>query len=243
MASIPYMKFYAADYLADTAHLTTLEHGAYLLLILTYWQTGKPLPNDHKKLARICRMRPEKFKLIANSVLSFFKLVSHDGESVLIHKRIDEELVKFRKKSDAARVAGQSSAKKRWGEKVTDVKQTFNENITDVKQNGNHTDTDIDIKEIPTTNVVVTKKKVCVSWPEDFCVTDHHRELAAKNDWPNPDDEFEAFKDFHVSKGNRFADWDRAFYTWLRKAKEFKQSKKTSYRYEKDQVNYPGVIE
>lgn len=43
MPSIPYMPLYVADYMADASHLSTEEHGAYLLLLLGYWQRGKPL--------------------------------------------------------------------------------------------------------------------------------------------------------------------------------------------------------
>ena len=46
MAALPYMQLYVADYLADTMHLTTEEHGAYLLLIMNYWQTGKPIKEN-----------------------------------------------------------------------------------------------------------------------------------------------------------------------------------------------------
>jgi len=58
--------------------------------------------------------------------------------------------------------------------------------------------------------------------PDNFAVTDHHLEMALKNNWPNPLTEIEAFKDYHASKGSLFVDWDRAFYTWLRNAMRFK---------------------
>ena len=51
MAALPYMQLYIADYLADTMHLSAEEHGAYLLLMFNYWQTGKPIPKN--RLAKI----------------------------------------------------------------------------------------------------------------------------------------------------------------------------------------------
>src|SRR4051794_27031196 len=36
----PWMAFYPADYLGDTGHLSTTEHGAYALLIFNYWMRG-----------------------------------------------------------------------------------------------------------------------------------------------------------------------------------------------------------
>jgi len=46
MAALPYIQLYVADYLADTIHLETDEHGAYLLIIMNYWQTGQQIPEN-----------------------------------------------------------------------------------------------------------------------------------------------------------------------------------------------------
>jgi uncharacterized protein YdaU (DUF1376 family) len=53
MAALPYMQFHIAEYLADTSHLTTEEHGAYLLLIFNYWQRGNYRSLDSRSVA--CR--------------------------------------------------------------------------------------------------------------------------------------------------------------------------------------------
>ena len=106
MSHKPFMPLYISEYLADTAHFSTLEHGAYLLLIMNYWETEKPLPNDDKKLAAITRLSVATFKKIRAQLISKFTA----SDQNLVHKRVDKELAIFRKKSELARV----SASKRW---------------------------------------------------------------------------------------------------------------------------------
>ncbi|GLX90665.1 hypothetical protein Pfra02_32330 [Pseudomonas fragi] len=86
MAALPYIQLYVADYLADTMHLTTEEHGAYLLLIFNYWQTGKPIPKA--RLARIARLSPDRWTEVAEVLSEFFE---DDGER-WIHLRLERDL-------------------------------------------------------------------------------------------------------------------------------------------------------
>ena len=152
MSALPYMPLYVADYLADAAHLTTEEHGAYLLLIMTYWQRGKPLPADPDRLARIARLSNERWTDVERTLNDFFLVI--DGH--WHHKRINAELEKVRDKTEKAKRAGAASASAR---KATPVQQTLNGRSTDVQQTFNHTDTDTDTE-------VVREDSMALSAPE-----------------------------------------------------------------------------
>lgn len=84
LMSRPWMPLYVADYLADTGHLTTAEHGAYLLLIMHYWKNGG-LPSDDGKLARIARCSMRDWLGMRQTLSEFF------GEG-WTHGRIEHEL-------------------------------------------------------------------------------------------------------------------------------------------------------
>lgn len=81
-----WMPFYVGDYLADTGHLRTVEHGAYLLLICHYWRTG-PLPDDAAALSRIARLDRRE----AGEVLGALRPMFQVDNGLWRHKRIDAE--------------------------------------------------------------------------------------------------------------------------------------------------------
>lgn len=84
MKERPWMPLWIADYLKDTTHLGALESGAYLHLIMHYWQAGK-LPTDDRQLARVAKLTDREWKKSKATLQAFF----HDGWK---HKRIDKEL-------------------------------------------------------------------------------------------------------------------------------------------------------
>lgn len=105
-----WMPLYVSDYLGDTQHLTTIEHGAYLLLLFNAWGRDGLLPNDPERLRRVVGMAPRDWKASWPTLREFFT-ETPDG---FRHKRIDVELSRARENVDKRREAGKAGAAKRW---------------------------------------------------------------------------------------------------------------------------------
>lgn len=86
MSNRAWMPLHIDDYLADTGHLTGAEHGAYMLMIMHYWQNGC-LPENERLIARIARMDAGQWDESRDILAMLF------GPN-WSHKRIDAELAK-----------------------------------------------------------------------------------------------------------------------------------------------------
>ncbi len=95
----PWMPLYVGDYLGDTGHLTTAQHGAYLLLMMHYWRKGE-LPDDDRQLAKITKLPLRTWTDYRPVLQQFF----HSGWK---HKRIDAELARMQRVSEKRASAGQ----------------------------------------------------------------------------------------------------------------------------------------
>ncbi|EJY3830734.1 DUF1376 domain-containing protein [Escherichia coli] len=158
MAALPYMQLYIADYLADTMHLSAEEHGAYLLLMFNYWQTGKPIPKN--RLAKIARLTNERWADVEPSLQEFF----FDNGEEWVHLRIEEDLASVREKLTKKSAAGKASVQARRSRKEADVQTKQERNLTgvqtdvevvfehDVNTKATNKDTDKDLKTDPPLN-------------------------------------------------------------------------------------------
>lgn len=107
MAEFPALPLWTDAYLGDTNHLTTIEHGAYLLLLMTAWRSKDGmLPNDDKLLSRYAKLTLGQWKRI-KPILEPFFTISSDGWR---QGRLTDELVAVKQKSKRQT----DKAKTRW---------------------------------------------------------------------------------------------------------------------------------
>lgn len=102
-----WMPLYTGDYLKDTQRLSQGEHGAYILLILEYWNTGRPLPLSEKECNCIAKAFSEEERQNVGKILSLFFTKKSTG---FHHKRIEKEL----KKNKEVSLKRKQAADKRW---------------------------------------------------------------------------------------------------------------------------------
>jgi len=104
------MQFYFADYDADTAHLSTLEHGVYFLLIKAYWKSGRALPDNDRRLAILAGLSLGEWQKARPDIAAFFAI----GDGLWRHKRVEAELENLRARVELARASGAEGARRRW---------------------------------------------------------------------------------------------------------------------------------
>jgi uncharacterized protein YdaU (DUF1376 family) len=133
-----WMPLYVADYLADTLHLSTEQHGAYLLMLMACWKSDGSLPGDDAALASITKLQPRTWVKHRDTLTAFFR---RDGKR-LVHKRVMEERERARQTSEARSESGKKAAAARWqthSERMRDACDTHSERnasaVTNVQQN------------------------------------------------------------------------------------------------------------
>lgn len=224
MTARPWMPLYVGDYLADTGHLSTLEHGAYILLIAHYWR-NEGLPDDDGRLARICRLTATQWKKIKPTLQALFI----DGWK---HKRIEFELTESRRISDAGQKGGIASAEAR---RQAKVQQNQTPNSTTVERPLNDQPTNPQalqpqpqpqpLKDSPAgaeTKKGKSRKRPSVVLPENWKPGDDDLKKIAELGLVPAEitRELEKFTNHARQNDRRCVDWGMAFRNWSINAAE-----------------------
>lgn len=108
--SFAYLPWYTGDYLRDTRHLSTTEHGAYLMLLAYCWDQKGPAPLEERKLSGITNARSDDEMGALRRVLSEFFERTEDG---WINPRMQAEIERSEQLSKARSAAGSKGYKAR----------------------------------------------------------------------------------------------------------------------------------
>lgn len=218
MSRTPFMQLYVSDYLGDTMHLTTEQHGAYLLILMTMWRHNGSLPADDAKLARIARVNAKRWHLIKDDVLAFFDV--ENGQ--ITQKRLNEELQKAvsisQKRKTSGKLGGLAKSLKSNDQALANAKQTLK-----------HSQKPDTIKVKETLNSVSQKRGSRL--PDDF---NPDLEFAMSEGLTAFQAEREAaqFRDYWIQQAGQKGvklDWPATWRTWVRNSIKRMPSRNTAY--------------
>lgn len=230
--SAPFMQLYVADYLGDTRHLTTEQHGAYLLLLMTMWRSDGVLSSDPAKLARIAGLTVARWRKIGDDVLAFFT----PCEGGLTQGRLAAELTiadeKSAKNAQAGRLGGRAKALKDKKAQIANASGS----PCPPEPEPDTTVTSVPVVRAPARPAAT--KRCPVDWipsAADLAVGD------AEGLTPGEIDRALAKMRDHEFKTSR-RDWSAVCRNWLRAEAERKSKNDRSDRYAAKQSNYDAAL-
>lgn len=219
-----YYERYCGDYARDTAHLELGDHGAYTLMLDTYYSTEKPLPAAYEPLYRICRAMSKLEQASVRKVADEFFPVGADG--LRHNKRADADIADAQPRIAAARANGGKGGRPR-------KKPKTNPDETQPKPSGlplanpaetqsgeaspNATHQHSPNEKENAVGRVRGKKPPLVPLPPDFAISDRVRSWAERKGFDRLEERLEHFVGRARARAYTYADWDDAFIEAIRK--------------------------
>lgn len=105
-----WMPLFIGDYLSSTMHLTPEQHGAYLLIQMSYWKNLGPLPES--VIPTITRLSPDAWSIAQALFKQFFDTESKPG--FWVHADLDAKLKKAAQNKKTNEERAKAAADKRW---------------------------------------------------------------------------------------------------------------------------------
>lgn len=216
MSKAPAMPMYWDAYLADTTHLTTEEHGAYLLLLAAMWRRNGVLPDNDRDNARILGLTPSKWRKIKARLSETVSGFKADGNTVTQEKlqktwKNTQEKINKNRENGAKGGRPKSSKNKDIAKANGSVSLNPNKSIPEPEP-------EPDIKETPNG---VSKKQRGTRLPDDWFLPRAWGEWAQAEGFSAGTIRSEAdkFKDYWIAQpGQRGVkrDWLATWRNWMR---------------------------
>ncbi len=113
---LPWFPFNIAEYVTDTMRLSRDAHGAYLLLMLDYYGTTTPCPDDDFILAAVTKSTETEWAQLRKMLAPFFDI--RDGH--WFHKRIEREIEEGSRKVADRKLLAEAGGRARAAQMLAD---------------------------------------------------------------------------------------------------------------------------
>jgi uncharacterized protein YdaU (DUF1376 family) len=211
MADYPSIPLFTDAYLADTRHLSTEEHGAYLLLMMEAWRRPTcSLPDDDALLCRLAGLSSQRWEEVKPIVMGFWTL---DGRrKTWTQKRLSQERDFVARKS----ASQAEKASKRWNKTKNDDPAALPGECPADTPTPTPTPTQ---KEQP----FGCSKRRKTMLPDGWNPNEKDFAFAASKNLTEQEtqDEAEKFCNHHRAHGNTRADWSAAWRAWIANVRRF----------------------
>ena len=216
MRKMPWVRFFASDWLAGTRGMSAVETGVYITLIATMYERGEPIQEDHARLARLCGASNSAFKKALETLVDEGKITR--TENGLWNDRVEKEQVYLSEKSEV----GSKAATARWGKKDNENNDGDHANALHPQSDGNANQkpdarSQIEEKKEPTGS---SKKgtRLPADWQPDieFAVSVGLSQAQARNEA----DKFREWWPAQPGQKGVKLDWGLTWKTWCRKVGE-----------------------
>ncbi len=219
MSKAPSMPMYWDAYLADTTHLDTTEHGAYLLLLAAMWRRNGTVPDDDRDNARIVGLSAVKWRKVKArfcETINGFEV--ENGE--ISQRKLRKTWHETQEKIEINRANGAKGGRPK-----------SNKNKDIAKANGFISGNPIKTIPEPEPEPDIEKreakaspKKKASRLSEDWVLPMDWGEWAVSQGWAETTvrTEAEKFRDFWVSKPGKDGtklDWKATWRNWMRNSK------------------------
>lgn len=205
-----WMPIYWGDYFGKTTSLSTEEHGAYLLLIGTYWQRGRALPDDDKFLSLTTKLSQKRWRVVRPKISEYFSI----SDGLWKHERVENEILRSSERLKSARANGRAGGLAK--SKLITITTT---NTQERKKESSLRSDSPNAKAprpsktmIPENCPTVDDQKLAI----DYWLRKERPDLVDRLS-----DEVQAFRAHHRKDGSRMADWSAAWTTWYGNAVRF----------------------
>lgn len=203
--------FYPGDYLRDTMHLSTVQHGAYMLLIMHYWMVGGPISAELDGVYSACKADRYTWPKIKPLLTEFFEL--RDGK--YHHKRLDEEIAKAKelKEKQRARTAAATEARKaKQAERAQrNVSVTSPRNDDTSRRNVTNIGTSSPSPSHKEKNIKKRKSTIPDGFPDQPTI----ELLQANHPTVDVRTQAERFRNSALANNRKYVDWTAAFRNWI----------------------------